>query len=196
MPTALFTSIQEEVYTLTNRPDLVQDTVFAIKAATLKVHLVDEWDFDTTEEDVLVSQVDGLAQIDVATNLSLGARFRRVLYIQNNLTGQFLEQISAPNIFDSYSRLKTNVFYQIGTKINIRADDLGGSVLVAYLIAPITDPEQYNSWIAAKYPHIIATEAALKVLNSIGDTSIAKKLSEYTAEHIALLKINHLPNRA
>jgi hypothetical protein len=52
---ATFSELCSEVHTLTNRPDLVNETKLAVKAATLKLHQKDFFYKDISEQGVSFS---------------------------------------------------------------------------------------------------------------------------------------------
>lgn len=189
--TTSFDDLRTEVYTWTNREDLVNETTLAIQASTHKYHGIEFWDQDRVEEEVSVTPSDGLFQVDTALDLSVP--LRRIEYIQNSDTGKFLSGIHPKNLFDDYDRLRDGIFYLVGSKINCRASTVTGSVLVGYSKHIVTAPASYNSWIANLYPFIISVDAAITVFNSIGESAQVKQLQALQREHVAILKINHLP---
>lgn len=48
-----FAELVADVYTLTNRPDLVGETVLAVQAATLKAHQSDDYIYDFREQSIV-----------------------------------------------------------------------------------------------------------------------------------------------
>jgi len=183
--------LQEDVFSLTNHPELVVETALAIRTATFKLHLLEFWEEDRVETSISVTQTDGLYQIDVSAEIS--PLCRHIEYVQKLADYKFLTKIHPTDVFDDYGNMKNNVFYRVGSKLNCRSDTADIAVLVGYLKAPVTSGSGYSSWIADLYQHIIAIEAASIVFNGIGETDLSKKLQVMQAENLALLKINHLP---
>lgn len=139
-----FADMMKEVYIKTNRPDLVTQTISALRAATLKMHTIDNFPKDIVNGQIVF---DSLAYIQ---NLDTHAipRYRKMVFIrkqdptllgyeQNPLSLPplfgglpglgtswsikerlgFLRPINPDNIFDSYGVEKLNVFYQAGSTI-------------------------------------------------------------------------------
>ena len=73
MANALLTSIVDDVYTMTKRPDLVADTLLAVKKATLKAHHTDFYPKDLLDSGL---QFDTLEYIQCIEYRTLFPRFR------------------------------------------------------------------------------------------------------------------------
>jgi len=183
-----FAELQQLVADITNHPELVVETKIAIRAATLKLHMIDYWLADTVETELAVVQADGMYQISKATEFP--SRTRKLLYIQKSVDGTFLTEITPRDVFDDYGQMKNNVYYQIGANVNCRSDTADSSVLLGCVVNPVTTETGYSSWIADDYDFIVAIEASLIVFNSIGESEMVKKLQAMQMENMALLKIN------
>lgn len=136
------------VYTETNRPDLVAQTLQAIRASTLKLHTIDLFPKDIKEGQVVFDQ---LAYIQNIPTINI-PRYRRTVHVrkydpryaayQQNptldpplLNGlpplgytygpnerlKFLRQISPDNILDEYGVEKLDVWYQAGSQLWIKS---------------------------------------------------------------------------
>ena len=103
-----------EVYSITNRPDLVGETLSTIRASTLKMHHTDFYYKDLQQSQLTLQQADYVGVFDT----SLLQRYRAMKFIRkwyptgfNTTTQQYtgvggkrLEQIDSDLIFDSWQR--------------------------------------------------------------------------------------------
>ena len=164
--------LRAEVYTITNRPDLVAQTLTAIRAATLKLHQRDYFYKDLFETGISFPAAEYLQQIEYRT---LIPRWRSLKYIRKtDVTGTeqgaFLDVIAPENVLDDYKLNKTDVCYVAGEAIKIRSKtQLQYAILGCYRNPDITEAT-YNSWIALDHPYAIVYEAASGVFKMIGDT--------------------------
>lgn len=168
MANAAFTTLLNNVYSITNRSDLVADTTYAVRAATLKLHNLDYFVRDLKESKVNFSVADYYQSITYRT---LFPRFRALHYVRKFESGaptHFLTPLSPDNVLDSYGVSKENVCYIAGDVIQLRSNTQITDVLIGYFQTPITDPDTYDSWIAEVYGAAIEAEAASTVFKMIG----------------------------
>ena len=175
------TELQAEVYTLTNRPDLVAQTLAAVRAATLKVHSADYYYRDIFETGIVFTSAEYLQQIEYKTLIT---RWRALKYIRKSdasgdCEGVYLEVLSIPEMVeDDYGINKSDVCYVAGTVVNIKSStELQYAILGCYIQPDIT-VAGYDSWIARDYPYAIVFEAAAMVFKMIGDT---EQFAAYTS---------------
>lgn len=186
-----FATIVDEVHVITNRPDLVAETALAIKQATIKLHGLENWKEDIVEEEIEITPGEGVFEIDIRADLDY--TFKKLLYMQKKSNGKFMTEIGATALFDDYNNMKTNIFYQVGTKLKGKIDTVETLILLGYVKAVDVAESTYSSWIADLYSFMISTEAAIIILNGIGESSKVKLLQSLSKQHIALLDMNHLP---
>lgn len=186
-----FTDLCNEVYTLTNRPDLVNETASAVKAATLRAHHLDFFPKDLFENYFQFTAADYTQQFP----LTLIPNYRALKYMRkyypgtpadsqplppgidgyyfydpgNNLPdGNFLEIITPDNVVDGYHMNKRDVAYLAGQTINIRSGDQFQYMLVGAYVHPIITSAGWNSWIGVEHPYAIVYDAASIVFKTIG----------------------------
>jgi len=179
---SLFSDTIAEVYTLTNRPDLVAETILAVRQATLSAHRSDYYFRDITEA-VITPTPASVFQFDIPTWFP---RWRAFSYIRpyDTLTGSlasYLVDFLKPEaIFDEYLIEKQNVAYVAGTNLNVKMQANVGGFIVGYYQNPVLIPEaNYNSWVATDHNSIVVIDAAIRVLAAIGyeqAASILRKL--------------------
>ena len=167
------TELQEEVYTLTNRPDLVAQTLTAIRSATLKIHQADYFYKDLYETGVVFTTAEYLQQIEYKTLLP---RWRSLKYLRKTDStgaqdGVFFTVLSIPEMVqDEYHINRDDVCYVAGSIVQVRSStQFQYAILGAYLNPDIT-VATFTSWVADDHPYAIVFEAAANVFKMIGDT--------------------------
>ena len=173
------TELRQEVYTLTNRPALVAETLTAIRSATLAIHQSDYFYKDLFETGVSFLAPAFTQQIDYR---SLIPKWRAFKYLRKTDStgqeqGQVYRVITPEEILDQYQTNQTDVCYVAGSVIQIRsATELQYAMLGCYVQPEITE-SGYNSWVAIDHPYAIVFAAAATVFKAIGDT---EKFAAYT----------------
>ena len=172
-------TLQTEVYNLTNRPDLVSQTLTAIRKATMKCHLADEFRQDLQIAIVTVPvQTDFHYLLDL-TNTVTYPNMRRVSYIKeynNPIVGNEIQfkKLHFSNLLDEYKLEKANYWYQAGMAVTIGSYKQLVQVSVAYFTYPNTATATYSSWIADQFPDAIINEAASTIFKTVGKSDEAK----------------------
>jgi len=165
---ATLTSLVNDVYTLTNRPDLVGETVLAVRNATLKAHNTDYYYKDLFETGI---QFDFAQAQQTFEYKDLIPRWRALKYLRkyfNDSPADFLTIITPDQILDSYSVNRENVCYVAGTELQIRSNcDIQYLLLGCYIYPDVT-VDNYDSWIADEQPAAIIYDAAATVFKTIG----------------------------
>lgn len=180
MPNAAFTALVDDVYTITNRPDLVAETSLAVRTATLKLHQSEFYPRDLVESHVVFDTPD---YFQVLAYKSLFPGFRALSYARKYEGGEptgILDVITPTNTLDSYGISKENVCYLAGEVIQIRSNTEFSEMLLGYYNNPVTLPDDYSSWISDLYPFAIITEAASTVFKMIGkdeETAMYRQLA-------------------
>ena len=178
------TELQTEVYTLTNRPDLVAETLSAVRAATLKLHQKDYFYKDIYETGVSFSSAAFQQQLEYRT---LIPRYRSLKYLRKtDIDGSdtlgFFDIIVPENVLDGYALNKNDVAYVAGEVIQFRSSTSFQYIILGCYLQPDITTATYTSWIAIDHPYAIVFEAAATVFKMIGDT-------EKFAAHSALAQM-------
>jgi hypothetical protein len=164
-----FASLVADVMTLTNRPDLVNETNLAVRAATLKAHRNDDYIKDFAEYSVAFSSADFFQTLDYKSVIPL---WRKPRYIRKYTTkggpGNFLTYLEPEKVVDSYGDNRTDIFYVAGMNVQIRSSDSLQYILVGAYINPDVTPAAFNSWIADDHPFAIIYEATAILFKTIG----------------------------
>lgn len=189
-----FDELLEEVYLITNRRDLVNETKSAVKAATLKAHKSDFYSKDIFETGVEFSAADFRQSLDYITLLS---NWRAIKYFkrvedENDDVGKFLDIITPEEVLDSYGINRTDIAYVAGRVLEIRASVEFSKALLGAYVLPIVREGAYLSWVAEQFPFAIVHEAARRVFRSIGKLEESNAQSQFVAEEYAELKLSAL----
>lgn len=188
-----------DIYTLTKRSDLEEESAVALRTATSNAHFCDAFPRDSDVRVVQLANPSFTTQLDLGT---LFPRFRGMSQIRALDIGMApmvfdeanqLKVIELSDIYDSYGALRSNVAYVAGDKINVRTLLASYGFSVSWFKAPATRRTEYNSWIADMYPEVILYWAAAIVLDTSGNEEKAKKYMNMTTQiHIPYLKSNFL----
>ena len=162
--------LQQEVYTITNRPDLVARTQSAIRASTLQLHQSDFWFKDLFETGIVFSLAAFLQQLEYRT---LIPRWRSLKYIrktdaQGTDNGKFLDVVVPELVLDNYNLNRNDVCYMTGDVIQIRSSTELQYIFLGCYLNPDITLTGYSSWIAIDHPWAIIYEAANQIFKQIG----------------------------
>lgn len=194
-----FAELLEEVYTLTNRPDLVNETKSAVKAATLKLHQTDFYSKDIAELRIVlgVSTTTYIYSFDYISAIS---NFRAIKYIRKldstETPTEFFDIITPEEVLDSYNIVRTDVCYVAGRVLELRSSTAFNKMILGAYVFPIVTENGYSSWIAELYPYAIVYEAARIIFKTIGFDEQSAAFAGLVTEQVALLKLSALPDYA
>lgn len=189
------TELRQEVYTLTNRPDLVTQTLTAIRAATLKIHQADYFYKDLFETGVLFSSSQYLQSLDYR---GLVPQWRALKYLRKTDASAaqddvFFKVIPIPEaVEDQYLLNQNDVCYVAGSSIQIRSSTLFRYALLGCYINPIITEAGYNSWLALDHPYAVIFIAAATVFKAVGDTEQFAAFTMLAAEQLAEVKLTNI----
>ena len=163
------TELQQEVYTITNRPTLVAETLLAVRQATLALHQMDYWWKDLQETGISFTSSSYRQELDFRSILPL---FRSLKYLRKSdstgTAGAFFDVVQPESVLDSYGADRTNVCYAAGTSIEIKSSTEFQYAILGYYANPNITVAAYNSWIALDHPYAIVFKAAEIVFKVIG----------------------------
>lgn len=189
---ATFTDLCNDVYTITNRPDLVGETKLAVKAATLKLHQSDFYQRDIFESGIQFPSAEYLQSFDPKAVFPLYRALKYLRRYDASNTGaaaEFFEILTPTDILDSYSIERVNIAYQAGTILNIKSKYQFQYALVGVYLNPDITESTYTSWIAVDHPFAIVFEAARLLFKQIGYDEQSAAFEKLAAEQLAELKM-------
>lgn len=186
------TALCSDVYALTNRPDLVSETVLAVRAATLKAHQSDYFPKDLFETAIKFEEEKYLQSLEYKAVIP---RWRSLSYLRkynptelDNAKGEFLTVLTPGEVLDNYGINRENVVYLAGSMLEIRSSDLLQYVLLGCYVHPDVTVEGYSSWIADEHPFYIVYEAARTLFKTIGYDEQAAMYDRLVQEQLAILR--------
>ena len=185
-----FSSLVADVMSLTNRPDLVNETNLAVKAATLKAHHSDDYIRDFSEYSITFSGADYYQSLDFKNVVPLWRkpRYIRKFNLDTSLPGDFLKYIEPEKVVDEFGASRQDIYYVAGSNIQIRSSNLLQYILVGAYCNPVVVPANFNSWIADDYPFAIIYEAAAIIFKTVGYDEQVPVYRQMVAEQLQLLK--------
>ena len=192
---ATFAELCSDVYTITNRPDLIAETALAVKAATLKLHQSDFYFKDIFETGIQFDTAEYTQQLDIRNVIPLYRALKYLRRYDNSGTGRAAEyyKILTPNeLVDSYGNDKTGVAYAAGLVLNIKSANLLQYAILGVYVDPNVTTAGYNSWIAADHPFAIEFEAARLLFKQIGFDEQSAAFERLAGEQLAEVKINNI----
>jgi hypothetical protein len=165
----------DDVYTITNRPDLVKETQLAVKSATLQLHRSDYFYKDIFETALQFQLPAFIQAIDYRV---LFPRYRALKYLRKyfagsiSMPGQEFTIITPDQIFDSYGAQKIDVAYTAGAVIQLKSSTAIEYLLIGIYQNPDVDVDRYYSWIDQEAHYAIVYKAASIVFGTVlGDTA-------------------------
>ena len=215
------TDLQNEVYIITGRPDLVNETLSGIRSATLKAHQSDYYWKDLYEVGVQFDTAAFQQQLDYR---SIIPNWRSLKYMRkwtnpanvtvgpggdylttgttsdpnswfdgNNLNmRRELEIVLPENVFDDYNLIKKNICYVAGAYININSATSEQYYLLGCYVNPNITVSGYSSWVALDHPYYIIFDAAGAVFKAIGKDDEAAMYRKIGEEQLAMLKTSNI----
>ena len=196
--------LADSVYTITNRPDLTNETRLAIQTATLKEHAAIDYTKDLVSvSHVLDNSVEPLNyRYLLTTGVSPNPTVRKIRVIREipadsgpllpaviSATGyygaiEFTER-ALNSVFDSYSLEHSNYYYFAGgaNLVTLVAERRVDNVAMVYYRTVNVSLAGYSSWIADQFPYVIWSAAAAEVFQAIGRSTEAKSYRLMAFDH-------------
>lgn len=195
-----FTELVDEVIAITKRPDLRTRTESAVRSSVLKAHTKDYFTKDIREAGV---EFDAMNQVQSFIPKETYPRYRAPAYLRiyntnsyelsGGSVGNFLNKREIYDFKDSYGYDETDIYYQAGNQLNLRASCQFQRILMGFYQFPVITESGFTSWIAEEYPYAIVFDAARDIFSSIGHTESAQSYAQLTAEQYQILTIENVP---
>jgi len=187
---ATFAELLADIYTITNRPDLVAETKLALKAATLKAHQSDFYPKDLYETGI---QWATPAYIQSLEYRSLIPRWRAFKFLRKldstgRIAGDFLPLLTPEQTVDKYNVNREDICYLAGQMLEIRSSTQDHYMLVGCYLQPDVTEAFYTSWIAQDHPYLLVYEAARTLFKTIGFDEQSAQMDRLVQEQFVILK--------
>jgi hypothetical protein len=213
---ATLTSLAAEVYTLTNRPDLVAETLLSLKKAIRKFHGADTFKRDLATVRLNIAALTPIAVNQYRWNIPLTEfpNFRRFKIVQYPLDrilpttdaaplidwpGGFqpsreYSEVAADNVFDGYGYEKPNYYFITGDTLNLKSGWYVDYLDFTYYKWPVIGlvGDTLASWIVNTYPDAIIEEATGAVFKMIGKDEEFQRFQGLFLENLSIIKTTDL----
>lgn len=170
------------VVALTNRKSMQDLTDLQIRAAIRKAHRAGSF-----PRDVQIVPVTGLSTSSTIQTIDLSLycpRLRQLKAVKpSDLQDIWYHDEDIGSLLDRDGFAKTNIYWQVGTTLNVRAEVPSSSIDIYWLGMPdLTDLANCSDWILVNHSDLIAHWAAANILGSIGETEARKGVGALAAE--------------
>ena len=188
------TELQNEVYAITNRPDMATQTLSAVRAATLTLHQSDYFYKDLYETGVSFLTETYLQQWEYSLLLP---KFRSLKYIRKTDAygadnGTFFDVIPPELVTDTYQVNRSDVVYVAGSTVQLRSSTPIQYVILGCYVNPDITVLGYSSWIAREHPFAIITLAAARIFKQIGRDSEYAVWSAEAMQEATRLRLSNI----
>lgn len=186
------TELINEVYVVTNRPDLVAETKLAVKKSTLKMHQLDYFPKDLFETGISWDPVNLIQSLDYRT---LVPRWRSLKYLRKYSDGSpstFFTLLTPEESLDRYAINRENICYVAGEHLEIRSSTADSYMLLGCYVHPDITDTSFSSWIATEHPYAIILDAAASLFKMIGFDEQAAYMKQDVTEQIQILRQNQI----
>lgn len=189
----VFADLLSEVYIITNRSDLVNETKTAVKAATLKMHQLDYFWKDLKEVGIDFEAAAYRQDLDYR---AFEPQFRSMKYLRkaesDGTAGIFFTAITPAMVFDKYAVEQEDVYYAAGAFYKVKSSTEFQYALMGCYVNPVITEASYSSWIALDHPYAIIYEAAAKIFKMIGYSDQETSAARDVLEQIAMLRESNI----
>lgn len=179
MPT--WAQLQANVYTITNRPAMVNETTHALKQAIRAAHKAGKFWRDLTE--VTVTGLSTTTAVQTIPLASISANFRQAAYVKYpDVENGYMTPITIDDQLDHNGLVRQDVYWGFGTNLMIRAANVASSyVVAAYLSPDLTfagNVSNSTDWIFTDYQELVELWAASTVLSMVGEQDIKSRCDQ------------------
>jgi hypothetical protein len=192
--TDVFNDLVQDVFLITNRPDLLAETEQAVRRATIKAHHLDFFSKDLYEEGMKFPGASYRQSFDYVQAVD---NFRAFKYARKaedacDDDGDFFTIITPEEVLDSYGVQRTDVAYVAGRVLEMRSSTEFQYFLLGCYVHPIVRSGAYCSWVALMQPNAIVYEAARVVFKAIGKADESQQYTALTGEEYEMLKLSNI----
>lgn len=186
--------LQQMVYAVTNRPDLVAETLTALKAATLKMHHSDFYPKDIFETGIEFATSDFYQTFEVKVPIPLyrAHKYSRYYDAVGQVAGKKFEFISPEKVIDGYSVERVDILYPAGVNLQYKGSIEFQYILFGCYVHPNVADTTYASWIADEHPYAIVFEAVRVLFGGVGLQEQAIMYEKFVSEQLAELKLSQI----
>lgn len=175
---SLYTEIQSDVFSWTNKRLMVTETDMAIRQAIRKAHRAGSFG-----RDLVTVAVPGLPTTAAVQNIDVSATcplYRQLFSVKP--TGNdcvIYRDEDVRSLLDMDGFPKYDVFWVVGTTLSIRPRMLSDSVDITYYKrANVDNLELLDDWIATEHKDLIVLWAAATILALVGEQEVKTRVED------------------
>lgn len=189
---ATLAELISDTYTLTGRPDLVDETKLAVKQATLKLHHSDFYPKDIHETGINWSPAAFVQSLPYKSIVPQWRAFKYLRKYADSVPGAFFTMLTPEESLDRYAINKDNICYLAGEQIEIRSSTEDEYMLLGCYVHPVLTDEGFSSWLADEHPYAVIYEAAANIFKMIGLDEQAAYMKQTVAEQLQAIKTSQI----
>lgn len=176
----IWADLVNDVYAITDRPSLVLETTYYLKQCIRSAHKQGKFWRDMT---VVPFTPDPSTQLQSINLVDTCPRMRQIAFINNGDSKISYNEVTPLGLTDEDGYQKTDVYWGMGSTLNLRLASLPSSIDIGYYLQPITDPDNpaVIDWLLTDYSDVVELWAASAILASIGEQEIKAKIDPMLA---------------
>lgn len=153
-----------------------------IRAAIRKGHRAGSF-----PRDVQTVTISNLSTSDAIQSVDLSSycpRLRQLKAVKpTEYQDVWYHDVDLGDLLDQYGYAKTNVYWQVGSTLNVRAAAAVSSIDVYFLALPdLTNLETCDDWVLVNHGDLVAHWAASSILGILGEQEAKRGIDEMTKE--------------
>lgn len=169
-----FSEVVNEVLSLTKRPDKVTQAENAVNSRLARCILKGEFSHDLVETTIPIDDTLYAQLVDLSTLASPLTRFRKWKYLKQPGALKYLEPGDVSNVFRPGGYTQSDIFYMIGSTLNIITSSLSSTLEVGYYQYAPALKNNETHWLLDICPYAIINLATGELFNSMGDVGASK----------------------
>lgn len=188
---ATWAELLDETYKLTKRPDAVTLTEQHLRKAVRTAHKSGKYWRDLQVAQLTNLPLDQVQEVQLAT---VAPRLRAVARLTSATNAQLeYKPVTIDDLLDNDGYLRTNVYWGLGSVLQVRAAAPEASLTLTYYQYPVVSPEaSFNSWIAEEHSDLLVNLTAGGVLAAFGEQETARRIDSLAALLLADLQQDNL----
>jgi hypothetical protein len=185
--------LRDEVYLITNRPDLEARTLSAIRSRTLYLHQQEYYYKDIRESGIDLGEEKFIHSWEFKT---LIPQWRALKYLRKSdisgLMGDRIDVLDTDAGLDNYKLSRTNVCYVAGDNLQINSSTPIRYIFAGWYANPDVTLTGFSSWIANDHPFAIIYGAAAQIFKSVGNTEEFNAYALLEREQLVALNVSNI----
>lgn len=166
-------SLASEVYALTARPDLTQETPLALRRAFMLLHRKAKfWKDLRTEWVAAGTPADPRSLATQVIDLSTISNLRQVHMVRADGYSE-LDPVDVNNQLDTDQLLRPDVWWAVGSELQLRSNVMPAAWELHYYVTPAWNGTDIDDWLVDEHRDLLVIRAAGNLLRLIGDAELA-----------------------